>query len=348
MIPLKSVLCLLWVSLLWGEAAWTAPQETNSLGMPLIRVSAGNYVRGFDSSAGGTGKFKLDHLYSTPQIHKTESPAHHVEISRDYLLGAREVTVGEFKKFVEAAKYVTDAEKGKGALRFVPEEKNFVDRFQTDPTTTWKNPGFEQTDQHPAVCVSWKDAMAFCVWLSKKEDVRYRLPTEAEWEYACRAGTTTWYSYGTNPDDAYKHGNVADGALEAAHENTTRYQRGVKLGKADGDGVIYTAAVARFEPNSWGFYDCHGNVWEWCSDRYAEDSYDRLVRDLPRTERMKVVFTDPTGVETTEQHEYGDWRVIRGGSWFTAPAYTRSSIRTFAEASEAACYTGFRVLRETK
>lgn len=314
--------------------------------IPLVRIEAGEYRRGFDGDNRREGRFKLAHLYSTSQDFKLERPSHRVRISRPFKLGKTEVTVGQFRRFVEATGYVTDAEKSGGAWGFFPEEKDAVDRFHVDEAITWKQPGFPQTEDHPVVCVSHRDAQAFCAWLTRTTGDRWRLPTEAEWEYACRAGSSDWYCWGTDPDTAYSHANVADGALESAHSRTTSYQRAVKLANDEGDGVVYTAVVARFQPNRWGLHDMHGNVWEWCQDRFQEDIYERLLDGVSRQDRNEFVVSDPQGPETTEQHKYGDWRVIRGGSWFTAPAMTRCSVRGFAEASDATCYTGFRVLRE--
>ena len=320
--------------------------EPGSLGMQFARIPAGEFVRGFDTSDRRERHFAIVHQYSNSQEFRNETPSHRVKITKAFDLGITEVTVGQFRSFVEATGYVTDAEKNGGALGFFPDEKDYVDRFHKQVSITWKSPGFKQTDLHPVVCVSWNDAGAFCRWLSKRDDVVYRLPSEAEWEYACRAGKSTWYSWGEKPDDAYVHANVADGALESAYPNTTRYQRAVRLAAEDGDGVVFTASVASYKANPWKLYDMHGNVWEWCHDRWSADRYERYFDDVPRQQRSNVVVSDPLFVEKTEQHQYGDWRCLRGGAWTCAPASVRASIRTYAEASDAAIYTGFRVLRE--
>ena len=106
--------------------------------------------------------------------------------------------------------------------------------------------------------VSWNDAMAFCKWLSKKEGKSFRLPSEAEWEYACRAGTTTRYSSGNDPETLATVGNSADAALEGKFRN---YKYAIKAS----DGYVFTAPVEKFEPNAFGLYDMHGNAWEWCA-----------------------------------------------------------------------------------
>ena len=244
---------------------------TNSVGMKFVRVEPGEYVRGFETSNQRERHFAIVHQYSTSQIFKNETPSHRVVITKPFEIATTEVTVGQFRKFVEATGYKTDAEKNGGALGCFPDEKDYVDRFHKSPEITWRTPGFEQTDTHPVVCVSWKDAVAFCDWLSKQSGEKYRLPSEAEWEYACRAGRKTWYFWGEDPDLAYDHANVADGALEAAQPKTTQYQRAVRLGADEGDGVVFTAKVGSYRPNSWGLYDTHGNVWEECQDRWAAD-----------------------------------------------------------------------------
>lgn len=312
----------------------------------FVRIEAGEYRRGFDRDDQGEHRFNMAHPFSNKQEFRFEHPAHRVAISNAFEISTTEVTVAQFRSFVEATGYKTEAERNRGALGCFPDEKDYVDRFHKSADVTWKSPGFEQTDQHPVVAISWNDAQAFCRWLSDRDGVRYRLPTEAEWEYACRAGESTWYCWGEDPDEAYVHANVADGALEAAQPDTTRYQRAVRLTANEGDEVVFTAPIASYKPNAWGLHDMHGNVWEWCEDRWSADLYERYFDGVPRQERDQVLVTDPVVTEATDQHKYGDWRVIRGGGWTCAPAAVRSSIRTFAEASDATVYTGFRIVRE--
>ncbi len=177
-----------------------------------------------------------------------------------------------------------------------------AEKFEQDAKYTWRNPGFAQTDEHPVVNVSWNDAVAFCEWLSKQEGKRYRLPTEAEWEYACRAGSTTRFSNGDDPERPGDVGNVADGTAKAKYPkwNGTITAR---------DGYVYTAPVGTFRPNGFGLYDMHGNVWEWCSDWYDQSYY------------ANSPVEDPQGPAT------GSDRVVRGGGWFGSPVTCRSAIR---------------------
>jgi formylglycine-generating enzyme required for sulfatase activity len=164
------------------------------------------------------------------------------------------VTVGQFRRFVAAAGYRTEAERdGRGGWGWDQKQGKWVQ----DPKFTWRSPGFEQTDEHPVVNVTWNDATAFCEWLSWLERMTYRLPTQTEWEYACRAGATTRYSFG---DAAAKLGEYA---------------------WFTGNSDDRTHPVGRKKPNGWGLFDMHGNVWEWCSDGYAADYYRQSPVDDP-------------------------------------------------------------------
>ncbi len=331
---------------LFGRFATAEELEKNTIGMVFVRLEPGVFTRGFLHESGGSEAFNLAHPFSNQQSTRAEEPPHKVEITRSFELSSREITVAQFRRFTDRTGYITEAERDGGAYGFFPKEKNYVDRFHRSSRITWKTPGFAQSDRHPVVCVSWNDAQAFCQWLSETEGTLHRLPTEAEWEYACRAGTETWYSWGNDPDNAYTHANVADGALEAAAPNTTRYQRAVQLKPEDGDGTVFTSSTASFKPNAWGLFDMHGNVWEWCQDRWSADLYRSYFEGVSYRDRKNVLIKDPLFLDKTDQDQYGDWRVIRGGAWTCAPAAVRSSIRAFAEAADASVYTGFRVVRE--
>jgi formylglycine-generating enzyme required for sulfatase activity len=157
-------------------------------------------------------------------------------------------------------------------------------------TTPWKGKGYtiEGADV-AATYISWHDAVAFCERLSKQDGRRYRLPTEAEWEWACRAGTATAYSFG---DDEQRLGEYAwfDGNAQLKDEP-------------------YAHRVGQKWPNPFGLYDVHGNVWEWCSDWHGDVS------------PVDTTSQDPQGPAS------GSFRVLRGGSWGTGPVGLRSSLR---------------------
>ncbi len=143
------------------------------------------------------------------------------------------------------------------------------------------------------VNVSWNDAQEFITWLSRKEGKTYRLPTEAEWEYACRARTKTAYFCGDDPEGLAAVANTADGtAKEKYPEWTTIAAR---------DGYVYTAPVGRFRANAFALYDMHGNVWEWCQDWYDSEYYKRSPA------------ADSPGPSEASH------RVFRGGCWHCKP-----------------------------
>jgi formylglycine-generating enzyme required for sulfatase activity len=262
-----------------------APTDTitNSIGMRLTLVPAGEFLMG---SPPGDGD---DH----------EHPPHRVRITRPFSMGIHEVTRGQFRRFVDETGYQTEAERdGRGGDGWNEEAK----KFEQGPRYTWQHPGFEQTDEHPVVNVSWNDAAAFAAWLSRKEGKIYRLPTEAEWEYGCRAGTTSRYSIGDDPLGLAAVANIADGTAQEKHPDWT-------WAIAARDGYISTAPVGRLQPNRFGLYDMHGNVREWCSDGYSANYYEQSPVD------------DPPGAVGVSL------RVSRGGGWYDVPHFARSALR---------------------
>ena len=190
---------------------------------------------------------------------------HRVTINKKLYFSRFETTAGQFQKFMNDSDYVTDAERhGFGGTRLNPVSGD-TDQYAG---ATWKNPGNEITVDHPVVQVSWNDANAFANWLRKKEGLKYRLPTEAEWEYAARAGTTTRYSSGNQPSSLARFANIYDLSASKVYENSEKNN----LPSFD-DGYANASPVGRFLPNNFGLYDMHGNVWEWCYDTYDQNFY---------------------------------------------------------------------------
>jgi formylglycine-generating enzyme required for sulfatase activity len=217
-----------------AEATPPSPRLTNVLDMELVLVPAGDFDMGSPDA---------DALAKA-----TEKPRHRVRISRPFYLGVHEVTVAEFRAFVDATGYRTEAESsGAGGSVY----NNQIKGFEQVPELNWRNPGIAHTqrDDEPVVQVSWNDAVAFCQWLSGKDHRSYRLPTEAEWEYACRAGTTTRWCTGDDP---------------AALEQVAWTQDAIH-------------PVGGKKPNAFGLYDMHANVWEWCLDRFGHYPRERVV-----------------------------------------------------------------------
>jgi formylglycine-generating enzyme required for sulfatase activity len=278
-----------------------APKEeiTNSIGMKLVLVPAGKFTMGSPKDEEDRGD--------------DENP-HEVEITQPFQMGKYEVTVGQFRAFVKDTNYRTEGEKdGKGGRAF--DGKEFIQK----PEFTWKNLHFAQSDDQPVVVVSWNDAVVFCNWLSKKEGKTYRLPTEAEWEYACRAGTKARFHTGDKDDDLRAAGNIADASLKTKWVDcfwTMSWN----------DSYPFTAPVGRFKANAFGLHDMHGNAWEWCSDWYAEDYYGKSAKQ------------DPQGPAI------GKERISRGGAWSTQPKFCRAAFRDWHEPGYRSDCVGFRVV----
>jgi formylglycine-generating enzyme required for sulfatase activity/serine/threonine protein kinase len=271
-----------------------------------------------------------------------EKPQRNVRVSPFYL-GTHEVTRGQFRRFVSDAGYRTDAERySPGGMGWNANEK----RFEAKPEFTWQNPGFKQDDDHPVVIVSWNDAQAFVQWLTARDQKTYRLPSEAEWEYACRAGSTTRYSFGDNPEGLKDAGNIADGTAREAFAN---WDWGI-VGR---DGYLHTAPVGQFEPNAFHLYDMHGNVCEWCADVFVADAGQRAPADAisaaparrPRRgggsgRRQQTPLLDRAPVPGTVL------RVVRGGGWSNEARAARSAHRFSGPPGAADAILGFRIARD--
>jgi len=175
----------------------------------------------------------------------------------------------------------------------------------------------------PAVYVSWDDAKAFAKWLTQKNEGRYtfRLPTEAEWEYAARAGTKTVRYWGDDPDDACRYANVHD-------QTSKRINKFSWQNHNCDDGYAVTSPVGSFQPNDFGLYDMIGNVWEWCEDMYSKNAYSNHRRNNPIN----------TGG--------GSLRVARGGRWYSGARVCRSAVRSDLTPGLGDDLLGFRLLRE--
>jgi formylglycine-generating enzyme required for sulfatase activity len=218
-----------------------------------------------------------------------EGPRHWVAVPNAFAIARHPVTVGQWREFVLATRW-----KGNGDVN-------------------WNSPGFTQGDDHPVVGVNWNDAQLYLAWLSRGTGKRYRLPTEAEWEYACRAGTTSAFSFGDTirPDQANYDA------------------RFTWNGTARGVPRRGTTPAGTYPANAWGLCDMHGNVWEWVQD-VMHDSYEGAPPDAKAWE------------------EGGDQgrRVLRGGSWLYHPRYLRSAVRNGFSARMSNDKVGFRVVRD--
>ncbi|MHC4120743.1 MAG: formylglycine-generating enzyme family protein [Planctomycetota bacterium] len=245
---------------------------TNSIGMKLVYIPAGSFVMGSGDSAA-----QLAREYKTKEEYfRREFPQHEVRISEGLWIGQTEVTQGQYMSVMNARPW-----SGKLAV--------------------------QEGANNPAVYVSWEDAVAFCSKLSQREGKTYRLPTEAEWEYACRAGKTTRFSFGDDDSSLGDYAWFCDNALNV--------------------NELYAHAVRQKRPNLWGLYDMHGNVWEWCSDWYGEDYYSNSPS------------ADPPGPPS------GGARHLRGGSWVNTGGALRCSCRNCVNPGDRVNDVGFRVVR---
>jgi formylglycine-generating enzyme required for sulfatase activity len=291
-----------------GLAQGAGQTVVNAIGMKLVRIPAGEFDRGSPAN-------ELGHLSS-------EGPVRRVRITRAFEMGVHEVTNAQFEAFTRETGYVTEAERDLDGGFGIDFERAQVVR---DPHTHWRRPGFpgfEPGADHPVLMISWADAEAFCRWLSEKEGRTYRLPTEAEWEYAARGGTRTPWWTGNDPATLARAANTADASLRS------RVPKAAWAAPWD-DGFPFLAPVGSFSPNPYGLHDMHGNVWEWCHDWYGADAYAEAPAD------------DPRGPST------GRFRTIRGGGWWNDAAQNRSAQRIYFSPTFRYCLlSGFRVVRE--
>ena len=194
----------------------------------------------------------------------------------------------------------------------------FEGGWREQPGLDWRSPGFAQADDHPVTCVTWHDARSFASWLAAETGLEFRLPTEAEWEYAARAGTETIRYAGDDPGPLCRIANAADRrALED--------YPGFDVNDCD-DGYVRTAPVASYEASPWGLYDVYGNVWEWVEDCW-QDSYEGAPAD------GSAVLTGDCGR-----------RGFRGGGYGDVPRFARSALRNRGDAAQRKDDIGFRLV----
>ena len=249
----------------WSKYLESEVEIENTINMQLVLIPPGQFKMGSSRYEEGRDKY--------------ESPLHEVRISSPFYLGKYEVTQDQWFTVMGTRPWMDKMGKPKVDVKTGAE--------------------------YPATYINWHDAAEFCKKLSEIEGVEYRLPTEAEWEYACRGGTTTKYHFGESGLGKYAWytENSFDGGAGYAHR------------------------VGEKQKNVWGLYDIHGNVWEWCSDWFDSETYS------------KPTVNDPNGPE------YGAYKVYRGGSWYFKADYCRSAARFWSLPGNRAGYVGFRVVR---
>ncbi|MEI7695433.1 MAG: formylglycine-generating enzyme family protein [Chlorobium sp.] len=275
----------------------------------FVLIRGGEFTMGSQESEVGRDAAKA--VYKQFGIDYSETQ-HQVRLSNFYM-SKYSVTVSEFRSFVEATGYRTDAEKGGFSVIVIDGEAKKGEGLN------WRygvsgSVRPESEANHPVVHVSWNDAVAYGDWMSKKSGKTYRLPTEAEREYACRAGTTTPFNTGNNLTTE-----------QANYDGNYPYNNNPK-------GVYRqnTVPVNSFSPNAWGLYTMHGNVAEWCSDWFGGRYYDEC--------KASGTVTNPAGPAT------GSNRVLRGGYWHSAAGYCRSAYRGNDTPGFRSSYVGFRLV----
>jgi sulfatase modifying factor 1 len=246
-------------------------------------------------------------------------PQHRVSIGVRLAIGKFDVTRGEFAAFVRDTGYQT----GDQCQVYARDADDDKWTFQQRSGFSWRTPGFAQTDRHPAVCISWDDAVAYATWLSRKTGHVYRLPSEAEWEYAARAGSQTARYWGDDREQACLNANVSDQTLASE----TKYLKDSEHLFQCSDGYAYTSPVGALRPNAFGLFDMLGNVWQWVQDcvneNYQGAPTDGSVWAAGNCER----------------------RGARGGSWYTDPRGARAGFRYSDVPAARWSNYGFRLVR---
>lgn len=281
----------------------------NRAGMPMVLIPPGTFQMGSPESESGHRESAYDET------------RHQVQLTQPFYLAAHEVTVGQFRRFVHETGYVSDVEKKGGGNAH---DAKAV--WKHRPGTQWRAPGFagpfELHESHPVVHVSHADARVFCEWLGRIADLSakatpYMLPTEAQWEWASRAGSGDRFWWGPDLDSTGRVANVGDRALKQAQPEWPRDIMPTS------DGAAFVAKVGSYRPNAFGLHDTLGNVWEFCATRYGPYPRERSV--------------DPGDLDPQRGF------AVRGGGWSNQPADVRCAARNADPPHFGHSNLGFRV-----
>lgn len=255
------------------------------------------------------GSFDMGSSGSEADRSRDEGPVHRVNVAT-FAMSKTEITRGQFADFVKKTKY-------SAGDKCWTLEKGKVEERDGD----WRKFRYGQEDNYPIGCLNWNDVKAYTQWLSRMTGKQYRLPTEAEWEYAARGNATTARYWGDNPDEACAYANVADKTAQAQI-------RGASSWSAHNctDGFAYTSPVGSFKANAFGLYDMLGNAWEW-----TEDSYHDSYKGAP--------------VDGSAWQGDGVKRVLRGGSWNSSPRIVRVAMRNSYKPERRFSFFGLRLAR---
>lgn len=239
-------------------------------------------------------------------------PVHGVTFRQSFAMGKTEITLGQFAVFVSETGYVFDNDcnvpTGTYIKSGLDDDKNLYERWEVRSGNNWRNPGYQQDDSHPVVCINWNDAQAYVAWLSRKTGKHYQLPTESQWEYACRAGGQNEYCGNDNKDSVAWNGKQ--------NANTTH-------------------PVAQKQANAWGLYDMSGNVEEFIDDEH-HNNYIGAPSD------------GSAWYGGSENHVNGVYHMLRGGSFISHPEMLSFYSRTFTDINSRSSTRGFRVAMTTQ
>ncbi|QDT45671.1 Serine/threonine-protein kinase pkn1 [Gimesia alba] len=289
----------------WGIHLNIPEEMQNSLKMRFALIPPGTFTMGADANE--------------KAVKMREQPQHEVSLSKPYYLCVHEVSLKDFRQFVKDTNYQIDPRRDAAG---VSQANLSAGNWVEDPLHPWEKVGFDQDETHPVVNVTWFDAMAFCRWLSEKENRTYRLPYEAEWEFACRAGTETVFNTGNS---LWYYGPMENHSDQTVNPGLIVHMQDASPWK---DGYANTSPVGTFPQNHFGLFDTHGNVREWCMDWCDEEYYSHSPK------------VDPRGPQT------GSSRVLRGGCWGSNEYYCRSGRRMERAPGSRNVRNGFRILCE--
>jgi formylglycine-generating enzyme required for sulfatase activity len=253
------------------------------------------------------GKFKQGASRAEGAV-SFETPLHWVIIGRPFAMSTNTVTVDQFDQFIAAT-----GRDMKGCDTYDGE-------WKTRPESSWRNPGFDQTGDHPVTCVSWDDAKAYADWLSSKTGHRYRLPSASEWEFAARAGGADVRPWSADGAGACADANVADASAARRYPGLTAF--------ACDDRFVHTAPVGSFKASAFGLNDMLGNVFQWTEDCWHADYVGAPIDGSARIDG------------DCSKHE------LRGGSWFSAPEHVRANYRNAFAADHRTSSAGIRLVRD--
>ena len=305
-----------------AESSRSVPARTPSVvvdelasggrGPDLVVISAGSFNRGSHES--------------DPLRRADEGPVKLVSID-SFAIGRFEVTVAQFRRFVEATNYVTDAERGLPMYEWstIRDCDAFIGRPPAgSPPLSWRNSPANTSSSSPVTCVSWNDAKAYVDWLSEETGKAYRLPTEAEFEFVIRSGSTSRFAWGDDFDGGCAFANYADRNVDTLSTSIR-----VPSARCD-DGFAHVASVGQYTANAFGLFDAAGNVAEWAEDCKTENYEAAPVDGAP----------DLSGDCSR--------RILRGGDWFSNEGSMRASFRNVSSRTGRSDAIGFRVARGIK